>query len=113
MWMVLGGIILHGICYDFFFVTGQIYVDKKAPVTVRGQAQGFLVLITQGLGMLVGNQVFSRVVSHYTTGPEGAQVRDWKAIWLVPTIAAGVILLTFVALFKDREVNGKTQPQPT
>lgn len=108
--MVLAGIILHGICYDFFFVTGQIYVDKKAPVTVRGQAQGFLVLITQGLGMLVGNQVFPRIVNHYTTGPEGAQVKDWKAIWMVPTVAAAAILVIFVALFKDREVESKVAP---
>ncbi len=103
-WMVLAGIILHGICYDFFFVTGQIYVDRKAPVTMRGQAQGFLVLITQGLGMLVGNQVFSRIVSHYTSGPEGTQVRDWRMIWMLPTIAAGVILLAFIALFRDRQL---------
>ncbi|MFG0259579.1 MAG: MFS transporter, partial [Phycisphaerales bacterium JB041] len=58
MWMVLLGIILHGICYDFFFVTGMIYVDKAAPTTIRGQAQGFLVLVTQGLGLGIGAKVF-------------------------------------------------------
>ncbi len=110
--MILAGIILHGICYDFFFVTGQIYVDKKAPVTVRGQAQGFLVLITQGLGMLVGSQVFPLIVKHYTSGPEGAQVRDWRGIWMVPAIAAGVILLIFVALFRDRDVENKPATAP-
>jgi hypothetical protein len=102
-WMVLGGIILHGICYDFFFVTGQIYVDRKAPVTIRGQAQGFLVLITQGLGMLVGSQLFPKLVNHFTTGPKDAQVIDWKMVWLVPAGFAALIMLVFIALFKDKQ----------
>jgi nucleoside transporter len=64
-WMVLGGILLHGICYDFFFVTGQIYVDKKAPVAIRGQAQGFLVLVTQGIGLGLGAQITQRIVNRF------------------------------------------------
>lgn len=63
MWMVLGGILLHGICYDFFFVTGFIYVDKVAHQKIRGQAQGLLVLVTQGLGMLIGAQLVGRLVN--------------------------------------------------
>jgi nucleoside transporter len=74
-WMVLGGILLHGICYDFFFVTGQIYVDKKAPVKIRGAAQGFLVLVTQGLGLGVGAIVFGRIIAA-NTPPETAALRD-------------------------------------
>ncbi len=62
-WMILGGILLHGICYDFFFVTGQVYVDKRAPATIRGQAQGLLVLATQGIGLGVGAQVFGYLVN--------------------------------------------------
>jgi nucleoside transporter len=111
-WMVLGGIILHGICYDFFFVTGQIYVDKKAPVTVRGQAQGFLVLITQGLGMLVGSQTFPMLVEHFTTGSGATAQVEWKLVWFVPAGFAGLILLIFVVFFKDRAVDSKHTPQP-
>ena len=101
-WMVLAGIILHGICYDFFFVTGQIYVDKKAPSTIRAQAQGFLVLVTQGLGMMVGNQLFPRLVKHFTSGPEGAQVTDWKMVWFVPAGFAALIMFVFVAAFREK-----------
>ena len=66
LWMIMGGIMLHGICYDFFFVTGFIYVDKEATDKIRGQAQGLLVLITQGLGMLIGAQLIGRLVNAYT-----------------------------------------------
>ncbi len=65
-WMVFVGILLHGICYDFFFVTGQIYTDKVAPRAIRGQAQGMLVLFTLGLGMLIGAQIAGQVKAHYT-----------------------------------------------
>lgn len=66
-WMVLIGIVLHGICYDFFFVTGQIYTDQKAPRTLRAQAQGLLVLFTLGLGMFIGAQTAGRIEAWYTT----------------------------------------------
>ncbi|MCG3121649.1 MAG: putative nucleoside transporter YegT [Phycisphaerales bacterium] len=103
MWMILAGIVLHGICYDFFFVTGFIYVDKKCPTTVRGQAQGLLVLVTQGLGMFVGNQVFPRIVNAFTTkgGPEGGDVVDWRMVWIVPSGAALLILIGFVLTFRN------------
>jgi len=76
-WMVLGGILLHGICYDFFFVTGQIYTEQKARPEIRGQAQGFLVIVTQGLGMLIGAQVMTRIVQ--TNSPAGG-APDWAQI---------------------------------
>jgi MFS family permease len=72
-WMLILGVLLHGICYDFFFVTGQIYTDKVAPPQIRAQAQGMLVLFTLGLGMLIGAQVAGRVEAAFTP-PETAEL---------------------------------------
>jgi nucleoside transporter len=102
-WMVIAGIVLHGICYDFFFVTGQIYVDNESGPKIRGQAQGFYVLLTQGLGMLIGAQLVGRLVGHYTTElADGTSVVDWKTVWTYPAIFAFVVLIVFVLLFKHR-----------
>jgi nucleoside transporter len=102
-WMVLGGILLHGICYDFFFVTGQIYVDKFASRELRGQAQGFLVLMTQGLGLGLGAKLATDLKSEFTTTSEaGAELVDWGQFWWYPALFAGAVLLVFVAVFRDR-----------
>jgi hypothetical protein len=98
-WMILTGILLHGICYDFFFVTGMIYADKKATKDIRSQAQGFLVLVTQGLGLGLGAKLFFALVLMNT---DAAGKPDWYTIWLYPAIFAGVILVVFYALFWDR-----------
>jgi MFS family permease len=102
--MVLGGILLHGICYDFFFVTGQIYVDQKARPQIRGQAQSLLVLVTQGLGMLIGAQAMTSVVTGNTVDTKA----DWGTIWLLPCLGALAILVVFVLLFRgpSRTPNG-------
>ena len=71
-WMILIGILLHGVCYDFFFVTGQIFTDRIAPKELRGQAQGMLVFFTLGVGMFVGAQVAGRVESFCTTAESRA-----------------------------------------
>jgi nucleoside transporter len=102
-WMVLGGIVLHGICYDFFFVTGQIYTEQRAPKEIRAQTQGFLVLITQGIGMLIGNQVFGRLVDHYTN--KDTKVIDWQTVWFIPAAFAGIILVVFVLFFKHKSTD--------
>ncbi|MCX6358726.1 MAG: nucleoside permease [Armatimonadetes bacterium] len=95
--LVIGGIVLHGVCYDFFFVTGQIYVDNVASTKIRGQAQGFLVLVTQGVGMLIGAQVAGKLVAAYTV----AEKINWTMVWGIPCVAAGVIMLVFAATFKS------------
>jgi len=100
-WMVLGGIMLHGICYDFFFVTGQIYTDQVSGSKMRGQAQGFLVLITQGLGMLIGAQLSGKLVAKYTTTTDGLTTTDWEQVWIYPAGFALIILVVFVLLFKN------------
>jgi nucleoside transporter len=100
MWMLYIGIVLHGICYDFFFVTGQIYVDNKAPGHVRAAAQGFIAFVTLGLGLFAGSIVSGRVVNHYAT-PKAPIPHDWHSIWLVPAAMAGVVMILFALLFHD------------
>ena len=95
--LILGGIVLHGICYDFFFVTGQIYTDEVSGPKVRGQAQGLLVLVTQGVGMLIGAQIAQRMFNRTVSGEEG-----WATFWLIPCGMAGVVLILFVLFFHDR-----------
>jgi len=96
-WPIMVGILLHGICYDFFFVTGQIYVDQSAPPEIRGQAQGFLVLLTYGVGMLVGAQISGWIWTPLV--PDPAVLIDWQTFWLVPAVFAAVVMAGFAILF--------------
>ena len=97
IWMLYLGILLHGICYDFFFVTGQIYTDERAGPRIRAAAQGFLALLTQGVGYLIGAYVSGAVVQRFTLAAGG---HAWQSIWLVPAIMAGVVLVVFAGLFR-------------
>jgi nucleoside transporter len=99
-WMLYAGILLHGLCYDFFFVTGQIYVDQQASVKIRAAAQGFITFITQGVGYLIGSYASGVVVQHFVQ-PAGGH--DWHAIWLRPTVGAAVILIVFALVFRPDE----------
>ncbi len=101
------GIALHGICYDFFFVTGQIYVDQAAPKAVQASAQGFITLVTYGVGMLIGTWVSGPVVDMYARGAGSAVTHDWTAIWLWPGSMALVIVLLFALFFSE---NGGRSP---
>jgi MFS family permease len=102
-WMVVLGILLHGICYDFFFVTGFIYVDKRVPREIRGQAQGFLVLVTQGLGLGIGAQAVAALVTAHTGESGGVKVTDWGTVWWIPSLFALAVLIVFVGLFREGE----------
>jgi len=100
-WLIALGILLHGVCYDFFFVTGQIYVDKRSSPAVRGQAQGFLVLVTYGVGMWIGAKIAGAVYNSFLGG--GATVltlAQWRSFWWLPAIFAAAVLLFFAAFFK-------------
>src|SRR5919106_4128839 len=105
VWMLYGGILLHGICYDFFFVTGQIYVDQKAPPSVRAAAQGFITFVTYGVGMLIGSWLSGRVVDAYAL-PGGAH--DWHSIWLVPAAGAAAVLVLFALFFRAADAQSET-----
>jgi nucleoside transporter len=111
VFMLYIGILLHGICYDFFFVTGQIYIDKKAPKEIRSSAQGFLALITLGLGMIIGSLINGKVTRYYETA--GDIGHNWKMIWLIPCIMAGVVAILFGIMFKDEISAKKIKNQPT
>lgn len=100
-YMLILGIALHGICYDFFFVSGQIYTDSKAGEQFKSAAQGLITLATYGVGMLIGFWVAGLVSDAYVV--DGGHA--WKNIWLIPSAIAGVILLLFAVAFKD---NSKT-----
>lgn len=97
-WMLYAGIILHGICYDFFFVTGYMYTEKKAGEKIKNAAQGLFTFATYGLGMFIGTWVSGFVASHYT---ENGQY-NWTSIWYVPAGIAVFVLVYFLLFFKEK-----------
>jgi nucleoside transporter len=108
VWMLYGGILLHGICYDFFFVTGQIYVDRKAPGDLRAAAQGFIAFVTLGIGMLIGSWLSGKVVDAFAAGAGHA----WDRIWIVPAVGAGAVLVLFSLFFRSTTEPLRREGQP-
>jgi nucleoside transporter len=103
-WILYAGIVLHGICYDFFFVTGQVYVDQKAPQALRAAAQGLITFITYGIGMFIGSWICGRVVDLYAkSAPVGGVLHDWRSIWMVPAIASALVLVFFATGFRNED----------
>ena len=96
-WMLYLGVLMHGICYDFFFATGQIYTDQKASPSIRNAAQGLITFATYGLGLTLGSWFSGQVAGNYTTNG----VIDWSALWLVPAGIAAAVLVVFLVLFSE------------
>lgn len=97
-WMLIAGIVLHGICYDFFFVTGQIYTDNLAGEQFKSAAQGFITLATYGVGMFIGFSISGPIVDSYKTGV----THEWTPIWLIPAGIAAAVLLLFLLFFRNQ-----------
>lgn len=99
LWMLYAGIILHGVCYDFFFVTGYMYTEKKAGEKIKNAAQGLFTFATYGLGMFIGTLFSGFIADKYKL----AAGHDWKSIWFVPAIIAAGVLIYFVIFFKEKK----------
>ena len=104
--MLIAGIALHGICYDFFFVSGQIYTDFKAGEKIKSAAQGLITLATYGVGMLVGFWVAGKISDTYLL-PNGQH--NWEMIWMLPAVFAVAVFLLFMLIFKDEEIELKEE----
>ncbi|WP_342082938.1 MFS transporter [Dyadobacter sp. OTU695] len=99
-WLLYLAIVLHGVCYDFFFVTGQIYTDSKAGEQYRSSAQGLISIATYGIGMGIGSWISGVVADMYTVD----NVKNWTSIWMVPAGIAAVVLVLFVLFFRDNKI---------
>lgn len=103
-----GAILIHGAIFGFFFVGGQVYVDKKAPSEMRAQAQGLIGLMIYGIGWLTGNFFNVKLIDMYTTlNDSGEKVYDWDTIWIVTTVISAVLLGAFLFLFRDDVAEGR------
>ena len=109
-WMILTGVALHGICYDFFFVTGQIYVDTKAKVEIRAQAQGLIIFVTYGVGMLVGAQIAGAVYNGILKDAKSLTLQQWQSFWWLPAAFAAAVLIYFILFFREKKNRGSVQP---
>jgi len=108
LWMLLLGIFLHGACYDFFFVTGQIYTERNAGKEIKNAAQGLITFATYGIGMLIGSYL-SGVLTERFVITDGVKVSyNWEEVWLIPAGISAVVLVLLILFFKENE-NAKTK----
>jgi predicted MFS family arabinose efflux permease len=97
--MLILAVVLHGICYDFFFVTGQLYTDHVAPRELRASAQGLIALLTYGAGMYVGNLAFPKIAAGLT---DATGAFPWRPFWLTFALMAVAVMVAFAVAFRDR-----------
>lgn len=102
LWMLYLGIAVHGMCYDFIFVMGRMYVDSRAGAQIRGAAQGLHAFVTLGAGMFIGSWLSGVVGQIYTSKISETATHDWRMIWLVPAILSAALVVLFSLLFRDR-----------
>lgn len=107
-WLYYVGILVHGLIFGFFYVGGQIYVDKKAPDELKSQAQGFIFLVTFGLGLLAGTLIDGEIIRVFTDTSSGTRVYDWNSIYGLTLAFSAILLVAFLILFKE-DIKEKTQ----
>lgn len=107
-WMFYIGILIHGLIFGFFYVGGQIYIDKKAPPELKSQAQGFIFLVTFGLGLLAGNMISGAIINYFKIDSQ----YNWNGIWGVTTLISAALLILFVVLFKNEKKDIKSSRKP-
>lgn len=112
-WMLYMGIVLHGICYDFFFVSGQIYIDKKSNSSIRNSAQGLITFATYGVGMLIGSFVAGFVTETFVSGSNEELKYIWQSIWLIPGAIALLVAFLFLFFFKEKSLQSPPTPKET
>jgi nucleoside transporter len=100
IWMLYAGIILHGICYDFFFVTGYMYTEMKAGERIKNAAQGLFTFATYGLGMVIGTKLSGYVADGYKVS---GNVHNWEKIWFIPAYIAAGVLVYFLLFFREKK----------
>jgi len=110
LWMFYLAILLHGLCYDFFFMTGQLYTDQEAPAHLRGAAQGLITFLTYGVGMLIGSLVSGRTIDYFTHAGRGMVTRNWQSFWISSAFTAFLILLLVAVFFGTNSRIENTRP---
>ena len=107
--LIFAAILLHGVCYDFLFIAGQLYVDGEANERMRGAAQGFIAFILWGVGNFVGTMLAGWVMANHELGtPAGAIEHDWQGIWLLPALGATLVLIVFLLFFRGEQKTPET-----
>jgi len=100
--LIFGAILLHGVCYDFLFIAGQLYVDNEANERNRGAAQGLIAFILWGVGAFIGTMLAGRTLATHTLAQaQGMVVHDWRGIWMTPAIGAAIVLVVFLIFFRE------------